>query len=169
MIFRKPHWAGWHTNHNFWERSSASLVTCNRQHGFLLQPGEGGGVNLDQGGSVQTEVGHGEEEERRVGDNGNAMLGAGHEPLHEAQAPRLDLLLLLPEVRSPQLVLFCLNLHTTAVLRNRAVDSCSTGDGSAAMTSSDCLLGSLCRFMIVNVSVLMYAVDSTIHAPGRQR
>lgn len=154
MILGKPHWAGWRTNHNFYEWNPTSLVTCNRQHGFPLQPGEGGGSNLDQGGSVQTEVGHGEEEERRVGDNGNALLGAGHEPLHEAQPPRLDLLLLLPEVRSPQLVLFCLNLHTTAVLRNTAVYSCSTGDGSSAMTSSIGLLGSLCRFMTVNVSAV---------------
>lgn len=60
---------------------------------------------------MQAKVGHGEEEEGGMGDDGNAGLRAGHEPLHEAQPPSLDLLLLLPEIWPPQLILLTLNLY----------------------------------------------------------
>ncbi len=67
--------------------------------------------HLDKSWCMQAKVGHGEEEEGGVGDYSNALLGAGHQPLHELETPCLDLLLLFSEVRAPQLILFCVNLQ----------------------------------------------------------
>lgn len=67
--------------------------------------------HLDKSWCMQAKVGHGEEEEGGMGDYSNALLGAGHQPLHELETPCLDLLLLFSEVRAPQLILFCVNLQ----------------------------------------------------------
>ncbi len=73
-------------------------------------------LHLDKSWCMQAKVSHGEEEEGGVGDYSNALLGAGHQPLHELETPFLDLLLLFSEVWPPQLILFCLNLQVATLV-----------------------------------------------------
>ena len=78
-------------------------------------------TDLNGGGGMQPKVGHGEEQEGRMRDDSDALLRAGHEPLHELGTPRFDLLLFFSEVWTPQLIFFSLYLDSAASSQMRSL------------------------------------------------